>query len=287
MIHEIKLVVDRNDQISLSRSDHNDYRVEGARVPIGDLIICIEFSRIWGTSEGFSPLARIQRFPWLLPSDGFAAEITEWFRKPKSALPRLLNSEIVVNMRDAVFAILAKEQALFPALCRARIGVSDQTFNNGPEEWGHDIALVLSLSKDAKKYDAFISHASEDKDGLVRPLAEGLRQRGLEIWYDEFTLLPGDSLRRSIDRGLADSRFGVVVLSANFLNKGWPQYELDGLTALRVEGNSVLVPVWHGVSKQDVLAFSPPLADLVAVRTSDMDLPNMIDKLSRALCRNR
>ena len=71
----------------------------------------------------------------------------------------------------------------------------------------------------AMEWDVFISHASEDKEGFVRPLAKSLRQRGLRVWYDEFTLKVGDSLRRSIDRGLARSRYGVVVISPNFLRK--------------------------------------------------------------------
>ena len=76
-------------------------------------------------------------------------------------------------------------------------------------------------------YDAFISHASEDKDSLVRPLAEALRDHHVEVWYDELSLQVGDSLRRSIDRGLAKSRFGVVVLSPAFFAKEWPQWELE------------------------------------------------------------
>lgn len=78
-------------------------------------------------------------------------------------------------------------------------------------------------------YDVFISHASEDKDSLVRPLAQRLKQERLEVWYDEFSLRPGDSLRRSIDRGLSKSRHGIVVLSQSFFQKNWPQWELDGL----------------------------------------------------------
>ena len=69
------------------------------------------------------------------------------------------------------------------------------------------------------EWDVFISHASEDKDDFVRPLADALRARGFSVWFDELTLKVGDSLRRSIDRGLARSRFGVVVVSPNFLNK--------------------------------------------------------------------
>lgn len=77
-------------------------------------------------------------------------------------------------------------------------------------------------------YDVFISHASEDKDDIVRPLANALGEYGLKVRYDEFELRIGDSLRRKIDRGLTSSRFGIVVLSEPFFNKGWTTYELDG-----------------------------------------------------------
>jgi hypothetical protein len=50
-------------------------------------------------------------------------------------------------------------------------------------------------------WDAFISHASEDKDQIARPLYLQLQELGLRIWFDEFTLTVGDSLRRSIDKG--------------------------------------------------------------------------------------
>ena len=87
-------------------------------------------------------------------------------------------------------------------------------------------------------YDFFISHASEDKEGFVRQLAETLEAKGAGVWYDEFTLNVGDSLRREVDRGLASSRFGVVVLSEAFFKKEWPQRELDGLVALETQGLS-------------------------------------------------
>lgn len=118
-------------------------------------------------------------------------------------------------------------------------------------------------------FDVFISHASEDKDAIARPLAEKLRERRLEVWYDEFTLKVGDGLRRSIDRGLAQSRYGIVILSPAFFNKHWSQWELDGLVARQNAGdNDLILPVWHDVSRDDVLAFSPPLADKLATSTA-------------------
>jgi hypothetical protein len=119
-----------------------------------------------------------------------------------------------------------------------------------------------------EKFDVFISHASEDKEEVARPMAEALRARGLRVWYDEFTLRIGDSLRRKIDEGLANSRVGLVVLSPTFLNKGWTNHELDGIVTRAVTGEQVLLPIWHKLTKQEVIAYSPSLADKLARNTA-------------------
>lgn len=132
-------------------------------------------------------------------------------------------------------------------------------------------------------YDIFISHASEDKDSVARPLALALKQLGYSIWYDEFTLKLGDSLRRSIDAGLARSRFGVVVLSPAFLQKNWPQYELDGLVQREnIQGQKVILPVWHNIDCIAVAAYSPSLADRVAA-SSAAGINVVADKIADAL----
>ena len=136
------------------------------------------------------------------------------------------------------------------------------------------------VHKDAgKRFDVFISHATEDKDDLVRPLAHSLRAGGLEVWFDEFELKLGDSLRRKIDAGLASSRFGIVVLSKTFLTKGWTQYELDGLVTRSVGGEQVLLPLWHGITKQEVVDFSPSLADKVARNTSSFTIDEIATEI--------
>ena len=121
---------------------------------------------------------------------------------------------------------------------------------------------------DGQMFDVFISHTSDDKEHVVRPLATSLRAAGLSVWYDEFELRIGDSLRRKIDKGLASSRFGVVVLSQAFFGRGWPEYELDGLVTRTVAGEQVLLPVWHNVTKREVMDYSPSLADRVARSTA-------------------
>ena len=128
-------------------------------------------------------------------------------------------------------------------------------------------------------YDVFISHAAEDKDEIVRPLANLLVSHGLSVWYDEFELRIGDSLRRKIDTGLARSRFGVVVISPSFFTKNWPQYELDGLVTREMTGEQVILPFWHQITKEEVIHHSPSLADKIARNTSDFT----IDEIAREI----
>ena len=116
-----------------------------------------------------------------------------------------------------------------------------------------------------KKYDIFISHASEDKDSLVRPLAMILERLSVRVWYDEFSLKLGDSLTTSIDIGLQESRFGLLVLSKSFLGKNWPDYEYRSLLTRQIDGDKVILPLWYGVTKEDVKKYSLYLADIKAV----------------------
>jgi len=114
----------------------------------------------------------------------------------------------------------------------------------------------------------FISHASEDKTDFVRPLAHALKKRGLRVWYDEFSLKLGDSLRRSIDRGLAECTAGVVVLSRAFFSKEWPQRELDALYSSEIAGRTRVLPIWHQIDATFVTSISPLLADRYAVSSA-------------------
>ena len=120
---------------------------------------------------------------------------------------------------------------------------------------------------DIQRWDAFVSHAWEDKETFVRPLVEALGRLGVSLWYDEVSLKLGDSLSGSIDRGIAKSRNGIVVVSPAFLQKKWPEAELHALMTRRIEDKLKLLPIWHNVDRADVAAFSPMMADLVALQT--------------------
>ncbi len=134
------------------------------------------------------------------------------------------------------------------------------------------------------EYDFFISHATEDKEDFVRPLADALIGRGLNIWFDELSLEPGDSLRESIDLGLTRSRYGIVILSKAFIAKKWPQYELNGLLNRQNQatGNRIVLPIWHGITHKELSDYSPSIADIYAL-DSKSDLEHICTKLIKKI----
>lgn len=140
---------------------------------------------------------------------------------------------------------------------------------------------ILSQEEVNESYDVFISHASEDKEEVAKPLGELLLENGIKVWLDDFELTIGDSLRRKIDHGLSNSRYGIVILSESFFKKEWPQKELDGLVAKESDGVKVVLPIWHKVSKNEVLKFSPTLADKKALNTSSFTLEEIADQISQ------
>lgn len=133
---------------------------------------------------------------------------------------------------------------------------------------------------DGETWDVFISHANEDKEAIAEPLAVELRARGLKVWLDKTELRIGDSLRRKIDYGLAHSTFGVVILSKSFFAKGWPQYELDGIVGMSVNGDQRMLPIWHEISRDEIAKQSPSLVDKIARNTALSTVAEIADEIA-------
>lgn len=119
------------------------------------------------------------------------------------------------------------------------------------------------------KYDVFICHASEDKAAFVEALALALEENGLAVWYDDFVLRIGDSLTESINIGLSQSTHGIVVLSPMFFQKPWPKRELAALLSREDTEEKAIIPIWHQITKDEILSSFPLMADKLAVVSSD------------------
>jgi len=119
-----------------------------------------------------------------------------------------------------------------------------------------------------EKPAAFISHDSRDKDDIVRPLAQALiRTPGTMIWFDEFSLKVGDSLREKIEKGLKECKHCVLILSKHFIsNSGWTKREFDSVFTREIlEKENLILPIWVNVSKEEVYKYSPYLVDRVGL----------------------
>ncbi len=132
-------------------------------------------------------------------------------------------------------------------------------------------------------WDVFISHASEDKNAVGAPLAEHLQALGVTVWLDSLELKIGDSLRRKIDEGLANSRFGVVVFSRPYLAKGWTQYEFDGLVTRQVDGEQNLLPIWHDITRDEIKAASPSLVEKFALFTAQYGIEDIARQIAEVV----
>lgn len=134
-----------------------------------------------------------------------------------------------------------------------------------------------------EEYDVFISHASEDKESFADALCEKLREAGIKVWYDTLSIAWGDSLRAKIDNGLKKSKYGIVIISRDYIKKGWTQYELDGLFQREMTGGKTILPIWHNITKQEVEEFSHSLAGRKALNSSSMTPAEIADELRMIL----
>jgi len=148
------------------------------------------------------------------------------------------------------------------------------------EEKSNDGKLLMPDDNSSEVRDVFISHAWEDKN-FARPFSEHLRAIGVSVWFDEYELKLGDSLRRRIEDGLKNSRHGLVLLSQSFFKKDWPQKELDALYSLETSSRRIL-PILHGITHDELKQRSPLLADKFAIST-DKGIPHIAEEIRRVL----
>ncbi|MCF6461759.1 toll/interleukin-1 receptor domain-containing protein [Clostridium sp. Cult3] len=143
---------------------------------------------------------------------------------------------------------------------------------------------LLHGSED-EEYDVFISHAWEDKESFVNELVEELISMEIRVWYDKDRISWGDSMREKIDEGLRKSKFGIAVLSPNYIADGkyWTKSELDGLFQLESINGKKLLPIWHNLTKKEVMEYSPIIASRLAMNTATLTPREMAEEMKELL----
>lgn len=132
------------------------------------------------------------------------------------------------------------------------------------------------------EYDAFISHAVEDKIPIANELCAKLERAGLKIWYSGKELGVGDSIEKTIERGLNRSRYGIVIFSPTYLAKNWTIREFYTLLAKEIEEQKVILPVLYNITLDELKNKDLVMADRFAVN-SDKGLDFVVERLLREI----
>lgn len=206
-------------------------------------------------------------------SANLAKQIAEK-RSKRSIAAIQLQKEEEKNRKQQEKAISQMKQSYERQIGELQAHLAESLFN----------AKVADKSCDTE-YDVFVSHAWEDKGSFVDEFVNSLRDLGLKVWYDTSEIKWGDSMRRRIDDGLKKSRFGVAILSPDYIAEGkyWTKAELDGLFQLESISGKTLLPIWHNLNKADVMAFSPIIASKLAMSTATMTPQEIAKKLQELL----
>lgn len=144
--------------------------------------------------------------------------------------------------------------------------VQEQALKNGHFLQIRRNVYAKNRNKNEKPY-AFLSHDSRDKDLIAKPIVHGLTKLACPIWYDEYSLEIGDSLRESIEKGIKETNKCILILTPNFLkNPGWTKTEFNSVfTKDLLKNNRSILPIWYQVTKEQVYEYSPMLLDTVAL----------------------
>jgi hypothetical protein len=127
--------------------------------------------------------------------------------------------------------------------------------------------------------DVFLCHAWDDRKGAAKELHDLLESRGVSVWFSEKDVLLGSSLLREIDKGLAKSRVGIVLVTPALLNRlageGIADKELSALLA-----RDLLVPILHNTTYEDLREVSPLLGSRSGLSTAEEPMTDVAAKLA-------
>lgn len=190
------------------------------------------------------------------------------------------NENLTKTIQEIITQTMGKLSQRSELLAKLGTPLKIQPEERVDSEIVEEIKISRVVDKKTKEFDVFICHANEDKD-FVNLLAEAIKKAGIEVWYDNFELGWGDDLRSSIDNGLKNSKFGIVVFSKSFLaKKKWTEYELNGLLAMEKQ-KKVVLPVWHKINKKDLEKYSPTFADRLAKQSNSIE--DIVGELKKLL----
>jgi hypothetical protein len=244
----------------------------------------VDFRYDANASDAISVSQYLQQKVWLLGFRSGRKDTKVWIADPWDA----------AYLRTTTSA-LQQEAAILDARELIRLDDTQEFASAGKNllSQGGPEKLILQMSSGGfipnssdRDFDVFISYSSVDKP-YVEPLVIALETAGISVWFDKKSMEWGDSLRSEIDRGLLACRYGIVVFSKAFLaKKKWTEHELSALFAKEEPGKKVILPIWHGITRDDLVEYSPAFADRLAKNSVKDSYSDIVESLLSMLGRS-
>lgn len=128
-------------------------------------------------------------------------------------------------------------------------------------------------------HDVFISYAHENQK-IAMEMEDKLSKSGLDVWIDELKLTIGDRISEEIGKAIEESKYGVIILSKHYLINQWPREELKLLFNLQIStGQKIILPIWHGISNEEIKESFPFLIDIKALSTEKMAIDDIVQEI--------
>ena len=138
---------------------------------------------------------------------------------------------------------------------------------------------IVKQIKEPDKYDLFLCHAWDDRKGIAKELYEKLTEKRVSVWFSEKDLKLGTNMLREIDKGLAKSRAGIVLVTPNFLKRikgeGVADKELSALLA-----KDQLLPLVHNTTYDALRNVSPLLGSRSGLDTNEEPMDEIVNKIA-------
>jgi uncharacterized protein YjbI with pentapeptide repeats len=163
-------------------------------------------------------------------------------------------------------------------LASERLHCADFSIDVSDDEYGQIVTGRGVFWIGEGRYDAFVSYVSRYRDSVVAPLVGKLAARGLRVWFDDERIrLRDDNIGSAIDYGVASSALGIVLVTPDFFDRKWTEYELGLLS------RKAIVLLLHGVEINELNRLRPGLSEDRPVLIWAQDIDRLADKIYAAV----
>lgn len=157
---------------------------------------------------------------------------------------------------------------------------SASTISYTPEQVLNLAPVRTAVLARTQAHDVFLCHAWPDRKADAKDVYDLLRNEDVSVWFSEVTLMVGTDMRVAIDKGLVNSRIGIVLVTPSMLDKLRTDRSIASNELSALLRRNLLVPVMHGVTFEELDQVSPTLASRGGFSTAEEPMEDIVLKIA-------